>query len=248
MDLHKVASTSKPCQWKRSRQQVAPVTLGKINFGRPKQTDTCPKNIDDGNSTESNFRRNFTAKRLTHEQERKFKDLELLVSESSIFTSLVDEECDTSAIEDASEDDTNVLLEPITSLFDSCSINYSEPELRETCSKSFTDYYKNSQVIFDHLTNVTLTKALNKNWKLHRLGRITASNFHEACHLKLDSECRSFVKKIMGYKKFFSTAATRYGTENENKAQEEYKKEMVSTIIILNLNQLVNILMKHFPS
>ena len=31
----------------------------------------------------------------------------------------------------------------------------------------------------------------------------------------------------MGYKKFFSTAATRYGTENENKAREEYKKEMV---------------------
>ena len=145
MDLHKVALTRKLCQWKRSRQQVAPVPLEKINFGRLKQTDTCPKNIDDGNSTESNFRRNFTAKRLTHEQERKFKDLGLLVSESSIFTSLVDEECDTSATENASEDDTNVLLEPITSLFDSCSINYSEPELRKTCSKSFTDYcYENS--------------------------------------------------------------------------------------------------------
>ena len=148
--------------------------------------------------------------------------------QSSIFTSLVDEEYDTSATEDASEDDTNVLPEPITSLFDPCSLNYSEAELRETCSKSFTGYCEdNSQVIFDHLTNVTLTQALNKNWKLHRLGRITASNFHEACHLKLDSECRSFVEKIMGYKKFFSTAATRYGTENENKAREEYKKEMV---------------------
>ena len=31
----------------------------------------------------------------------------------------------------------------------------------------------------------------------------------------------------MGYKKLFSTAATRYGTENQNKAREEYKKEMV---------------------
>ena len=91
-------------------------------------------------------------------------------------------------------------------------------QLRETCSKSFTDY---------HLTNATLTQALNKNWKLYWLGWITASNFHEACHLKLDSECRSFVEKIMGYKKFFSTAATRCGTENENKAQEEYRKEMV---------------------
>ena len=30
----------------------------------------------------------------------------------------------------------------------------------------------------------------------------------------------------MGYKKFFPTAAARYGTENENKAWEEYKKEM----------------------
>ena len=31
----------------------------------------------------------------------------------------------------------------------------------------------------------------------------------------------------MGYKKFVSTAATRYGTKNENKAREEYKKEML---------------------
>ena len=31
----------------------------------------------------------------------------------------------------------------------------------------------------------------------------------------------------MGYKKIFSTAATRYGTKNEGKAREEYKKEML---------------------
>ena len=78
------------------------------------------KNIDDGDSTDDNLRRNFTAKRLTHKQEQKFKDLKLLVPESSIFTSLVDEEYDTSATGDASEDDTNVLPEPITSLFHPC--------------------------------------------------------------------------------------------------------------------------------
>ena len=72
--------------------------------------------------------------------------------QSSIFTSLTDEECDTRETEDASEDDTNVLLEPITSLFNPCSINYSQAELKETCSKSFTDYCnENSQIIFDHL-------------------------------------------------------------------------------------------------
>ena len=38
MDLHKVASISKLCQWKRSRQQIAPAPYVKINFGRPKQT------------------------------------------------------------------------------------------------------------------------------------------------------------------------------------------------------------------
>ena len=137
-----------------------------------------------------------------------------MIPESSTFTSLVDEEFDTSATEDASEDDTKMF--------------YSEAELKETCSKSFTDYcYKNLQIIFDHLTSVTMTQALKKNWKLHRLGRIATSNFHEACHLKLDSESRSFVEKIMGYKKIFSTAATRYGTKNEGKAREEYKKEML---------------------
>ena len=62
-----------------------------------------------------------------------------MVPESSIFTSLVYEEYDTSGTENTSEDDTNVLPEPITSLFDPCSINYSEAELKETYSKSFTD-------------------------------------------------------------------------------------------------------------
>ena len=69
MDIHKVASTSKCCQWKRSCQQVATAPLGKITFGRPKQADTCSKNIDDGNSTEDNVRMNFTGERLTDEQE-----------------------------------------------------------------------------------------------------------------------------------------------------------------------------------
>ena len=55
--------------------------MEKINFGRPKQTDTCPKNIDDDDSTEDNLRKNFTSKRLTHEQEQKFKYLKLLVPE-----------------------------------------------------------------------------------------------------------------------------------------------------------------------
>ena len=65
----------------------------------------------------------------------------------------------TSATENASEDDTNVLPEPITSLFNPCSINYLEAELKESCNKSLTDcFYENSQIIFDHLTSVTLTQ------------------------------------------------------------------------------------------
>ena len=40
------------------------------------------------------------------------KDLELLVPESFIFTNLVNEEYDASDIENASEDDANVLPEP----------------------------------------------------------------------------------------------------------------------------------------
>ena len=75
MDLHKVTSTGNLCQWKISHQEVASAPLGKISFGRPKQTDTCPKSIDNGDSTEDNFRGNFTAKRLPHEQEQKIKDL-----------------------------------------------------------------------------------------------------------------------------------------------------------------------------
>ena len=62
----------------------------------------------------------------------------------------------TSATENASEDDTNVLPELIASLFNPCSINYLEAELKESSYKSLTDcFYENSQIIFDHLTQVS---------------------------------------------------------------------------------------------
>ena len=79
------------------------------------------------------------------------------------------------------------------------------------------------------------------------MSRITPSNFHEACHLKLDNECRSFVEKIMKYKKFFSTAATRYGTANENKAWEEYRKEMVKYHHNFELKPTVLHIKEKFP-
>ena len=84
-----MASTSKLCQWKRSSCTGSGAPLEKINFDRPKQTDTCPKNIDDDNRTEDNLRKNFTSKRLTHELEQKFKDLKLLVPEDRVPYSLV---------------------------------------------------------------------------------------------------------------------------------------------------------------
>ena len=114
------------------------------------------------------------------------------------FAALIDEEFDAGATEYASEDDANVLPEPITLSFDPCSINYSEAELQEACNKSFASYcYANSQIIFNRLTNVNLIQALSKNKKLHRLGEITASNFHEACHLK------SFAEKSWDIKNYF---------------------------------------------
>ena len=122
----------------------------------------------------------------------------------------------TSATENASEDDTNVLPELTASLFNPCSINYLEAELKESSYKSLTDcFYENSQIIFDHLTQVSHWHNFKQELTLTSLG------------WELDNESRSFAEKIMDYKKLLSGAATSYGTKNRNKAREECKKEIL---------------------
>ncbi|CAN7979290.1 unnamed protein product, partial [Ixodes persulcatus] len=61
-------------------------------------------------------------------------------------------------------------------------------------------------------------------WYKYRSGRITASNFRSICHTSLADPSRSLLERICHpQRNHFSTAATRYGIENEPKAIAAYK-------------------------
>ena len=63
-------------------------------------------------------------------------------------------------------------------------------------------------------------------WEAQRRGRITASNFGDACKRKTNMS--GLTKRII-YGKNKCTAAMRYGNENENRAREDYLSNLRST-------------------
>ena len=64
-----------------------------------------------------------------------------------------------------------------------------------------------------------ILESLNYNWKLHRGGRITASNFDEVCHKKVDGEgnqnISSLLNKLMLYTTTTHVPAITYGQEKK---------------------------------
>ena len=98
---------------------------------------------------------------------------------SAVFTSIsnfVPEKIDNSDTDTADEDETNSLPEPLTSLYDPLAINWSEEDIKTMGKKIYERYIRSHRPYqFENLCNVTRTQSLNPNWKLHRAGRITAS-------------------------------------------------------------------------
>ena len=71
-----------------------------------------------------------------------------------------------------------------------------------------------------------ILESLNYNWKLHRGGWITASNFDEVCHKKVDGEgnqnISSLLNKLMLYTTTTHVPAITYGQEKKS-AWTQYK-------------------------
>ena len=66
-----------------------------------------------------------------------------------------------------------------------------------------------------------ILESLNYNWKLHRGGRITASNFHEICHKKVDDKRNQNTSLLLNQLMLYTTTPNvptiTYGQENEKK-------------------------------
>lgn len=88
------------------------------------------------------------------------------------------------------------------------------------------DYFAKISCTEQQVINVELLTKSQKNcplWFKMRSGRITASNFHQACHTDVNNPSTSFRKKICYGSQFYSKA-TKWGCKKEKKALEKYKQ------------------------
>ena len=133
-------------------------------------------------------------------------------------------------IDFSSETDVTCLAKPLISLFDSTAVNLGNDDLTSLCKDIYLPNHQSyRQKSYDNLTKETIFKfklqSLNYNWKLHRRGRITASNFHEVCHKNVDEEIQkisSSLNTLMLYATTPNVPAITHGQENE-KAQTQCK-------------------------
>ena len=115
-----------------------------------------------------------------------------------------------------------------TSLFGSTAVNLENDDLTSLFKDTDTQYYHAyRQKSYDNLTKVKILQSLNYNCKLHLGGRITASNFHEVCHKKVDDEKNQDTSSLLNTLMFYTTTpnvrAITYGQENEKRALAQYK-------------------------
>ena len=121
------------------------------------------------------------------------------------------------------ETEVTCLPEPLTSFFDSTAVNLGNDDLTSLRKDIYSQYHQAyRQKSYDRLTKATILQSLNYNWKLQRGGRITASNFHEVCHKKVDDEgnqnTSSLFNKLMFHTTTPNVPATTYNQENEKRA------------------------------
>lgn len=119
---------------------------------------------------------------------------------------------------------------PLWEVYDPNAKTLSSSELKERCCATFNNIQV-TQEEADFLQKATASQSSCTTWYEHRKGRITASHFYNVfSHITSNSQNsrarvypKSIVKRIMQY---YSCAdnvpALKWGTENEDKAREDY--------------------------
>ena len=138
------ACTSQLCSWKASRKSVQPATIKSIDFSRAKK-HSLP-NVS-GSFLQVNETKHYSCSDPTKTRNpisnEKLKDLYRIYPQAAIFTSLdvtsfqsVNEgtasvTCDIGSDTDSdTENENNIIPEPLVSLFDPTAINMDESELK----------------------------------------------------------------------------------------------------------------------
>ncbi|XP_057309027.1 uncharacterized protein LOC130647255 [Hydractinia symbiolongicarpus] len=230
LQLNKIAVTSELCRWNQTRKCAEPELLKKINFKRPRRGD-LPQETSNNKTVEQNYTvGNFHSAQFKINR-NKLRELQEVMPTASFFTSVtLDDDFETQSInsqtDTADENDINCIPEPLTSLYDAESINFSPKKLKIACDRSFQLYKATyDQKSYDNMTKATSMQSLSSAWKVHRGGRITASNFHEVCHKNLNVVGKnSLLNKLMNYTTIANTPALNYGRQCENKARTQFEE------------------------
>ena len=197
LQLNKKSVTSQLCQWSRCRKHAEPALLQEINFKLPRKGQ-----LPEEPTTTQNRVQHFSVRSAVGIPAEKL-ELRELSSNAAIFTSLPSSERHKPAsgydIVTAEENEDSLLPEPLTSLFDYNAINMEGVLLQEFAVKKFSDYESCfSQDLYDRLTAITISQSLSNVWRLHRVGRITASNFYDVIHCK-SGKSKTLLNKLMNY-------------------------------------------------
>lgn len=222
---NKVAVTSELCAWNRCRKNAVPTLLQNINFKRPRKDQLPEENEPKENpvlhySAKENWSYCFKLKSAD------LAKLREIAPEAAFFTSLTNVSNDNVSDRDtatADENEENLLPEPITSIFDYEAVNLQDLTLMERYNEFKKAYCQEN---YETLASVTSDQSLSKAWKLHRFGRITASNFHEVLHRRASNTSNSLLFKIMGYTNPPTLPAMTYGREKEDIARNYYLEVM----------------------
>lgn len=143
--------------------------------------------------------------------------------EARLFKMLPSRLLDAEETDTASEDDDTpeMLPLPLSHIYREENRTLSNDDL-EGYLIAVYDCLTISQPEADFLERSTRKQSRSEAWKIHRMGRLTASLFHRVATLKDSTSPTSLISHIMGYSSSISTTAMKWGIDHEEEARREF--------------------------
>ena len=158
LGINKKGYRSKLCQRNVSKRKADPVPLQQMSIKRPGKGDT-PDVLDPFEDPEPFSFKDPLLNYVSKKRKRKISQLPSIAVKATVFTSIskfVPEMVDISDTDTAHEGETNLLPEPLTSLYDPLAINWSEEVIKTTGKKIYERYIRSHRPYqFENLCNVT---------------------------------------------------------------------------------------------
>ncbi|XP_051266591.1 uncharacterized protein LOC127369363 [Dicentrarchus labrax] len=136
---------------------------------------------------------------------------------------------------------------PLGQLYDAENASLTYNELIEKCDKVFEEL-KMTDEQCKLVEQETKGQASSRMWYTYRCGRVTASKFGAVIKSNENQPPKSLVKAVCYPESAkFTTAATRWGIHQENKAKEKYTETMSSRHVNFDVTTTGLNISSHYP-